>query len=352
MEDNRTEIMELSPEELEAWVQSQGEPAFRGRQIYKWIYQKNVTSFYDMSDLPRDLRARWDEAATITVPRFVKQRASMDGSRKFLLELKDKKRVETVLIPHTDDDACTICISTQVGCPVSCAFCATGQSLFQRNLSAEEIVGQVISSRRELARRVKKTSGALVNKVVYMGMGEPLLNYDATLKSIHILNEHRGIGIGQRHITLSTCGEAEGIRRLAHEGLQITLALSLHAANDKLRGVLIPMNRKYPLEAVMAAVDEYISASNRRVTFEYLLLDGVNMSRQDADALAALMKNRLVNLNLIPYNEVPGLPYKRPPAAAIQRFYRQIADAGVNVTLRRKYGDDIEAACGQLSAKS
>ena len=350
MNDNKTEIMDMNQAELENWMLTQVQPPFRARQIYKWIYQKDVNSFYDMSDLPKDLRAHFDSIAAISFPRFIKQRASADGSRKFLLELKDKKRVETVLIPHSEDAAYSICLSTQIGCPIGCSFCATGQSLFQRNLTASEITGQVLSSRRELARKVKQTEAALISNVVYMGMGEPLLNYDATVESIYTINEHRGINIGQRHITLSTCGEASGIRRLASEGLQITLAVSLHAPNDRLRDSLIPINHKYPLAALMKAVDEYIMITNRRVTFEYLLLDQINMQRSHVEELIALVKPRLVNLNLIPYNEVAGLPFKTPPRSSVEQFYRRLADAGLTVTLRRKYGDDIAAACGQLSA--
>ncbi|MEQ8199866.1 MAG: 23S rRNA (adenine(2503)-C(2))-methyltransferase RlmN [Syntrophomonadaceae bacterium] len=346
----KTELLGMDLKSLESYVQSLGEPRFRAKQIYAWIYRKAVSSFYEMSDIPKELRVSLDAAAQISIPRVLKQRVAADGTRKFLFEMNDKKKIETVVIPQSRDKypRYSLCISTQVGCPVGCLFCATGQSGFQRNLKAYEMVGQVLGSRREMARKFK-TDRELITHVVYMGMGEPMLNYDAVISSIHTLNDHKGINIGQRHITISTAGEVNGIRRLAEEDLQVTLAISLHACNDNLRDRLIPLNRKYPLQLVLEAVRYYTERTNRRVTFEYIMLDEVNMRPEDARAMISLIKPLLANVNLIPYNEVNGLEYKKPPSTTIRRFYNLLADGGLNVTLREEHGGDIEAACGQLS---
>lgn len=350
---NKMELLGIDIEDLENYLLAQGQPRYRARQIYAWIYRKEVSSFYEMSDMPKELRARLDKNAEISIPRVLKQRVSKDNTRKFLLEMKDKKKVETVVIPQGGDknDRYSLCISTQIGCPVGCAFCATGASGFQRSLQAYEMVGQVLGSRRELAKRLKAQEELLITNVVYMGMGEPMLNFDEVLKSVYILNDHRGINIGQRHITISTAGEVKGIQRLAREKIQVTLAISLHACNNELRNQLIPLNRKYPLELLMESVAEYIEDSGRRVTFEYIMLDGVNTDLSDALAMIKLLKPLLANVNLIPYNEVSGLDFKRPSPAKIGQFYNWLADGGLNVTLREERGSDIEAACGQLAAK-
>jgi 23S rRNA (adenine2503-C2)-methyltransferase len=351
--ENKTELLGMDLKNLEDYLLSLGEPRFRASQIYTWIYRKEVSSFYDMSDMPKELRSRLNEIAVISIPRVLKQRVSKDGTRKFLMEMNDKKRVETVIIPqsHDKDTRYSLCISTQVGCPVGCSFCATGQSGFQRNLLAYEMVGQVLGSRRELAKRLKARDEQLMTNVVYMGMGEPMLNFDEMLKSVQLLNDHRGIDIGQRHITISTAGEVRGIEKLAETDLQVTLAISLHACNNELRDQLIPLNHKYPLEMLMQAVRAYIAHSHRRVTFEYIMLDGVNISANDAAAMIKLIKPLLANVNLIPYNEVSGLDFKKPPAAKIKQFYNWLVNGGLNVTLREERGADIEAACGQLSAR-
>ena len=350
----QTELLGLNMAELEQYMVSLGEPAYRGRQLHKWIYTRDVSSFYEMSDIPKELRHRLDRLAVISIPRVLKQRVSQDRTRKYLLELADKKRVETVLIPQSEEKSTryTLCISTQVGCPIGCSFCATGHSGFQRNLRHYEIVGQVLGSRRELYKKVKPADNEpLLTNLVYMGMGEPLLNYDEVLQSIYIINDHKGINIGQRHITVSTAGEARGIERLAREKLQVTLAISLHACNDALRDQLVPMNRKYPLERLLRAVEFYSRENGRRVTFEYVLLDGVNMSRQDANNMIDILKPLLANVNLIPYNEVVGLPYKHPGRAKAEQFCRWLQDGGLNATIREEHGADIEAACGQLRAE-
>lgn len=344
------ELLGKSMEELQDYMMELGEPAFRGRQLFKWIYSKEINSFYDMSDLPRDLRKSLDSIARISIPRVLKQRVSADGTRKYLFELGDKKKIETVLIPQSEekDRRYTLCVSTQVGCPIGCSFCATGQAGFQRNMDYYEIIGQVLGSKRELKRKLKTDEENIISNVVYMGMGEPFLNYDEMIKSIQMLNHPKGLNIGQRHITVSTSGEVNGIRRLAHEPMQVTLAVSLHAGDDQLRNQLVPLNRKYPLGALKDAIEYYISQTNRRVTFEYVMLDEVNISRRDAENIIKLVNPLLANVNLIPYNEVVGLNFKKPPKAKIQLFSSWLMEAGINVTVRDEKGADIMAACGQL----
>lgn len=353
MEKLKEELLGLNQKELEDFVLASGQPKYRARQIYKWIYTKETSSFYEMTDLPKEVRNQFDDRAVISIPRVLKQRASVDGTRKFLMELEDKKKIETVLIPHSNDKKCqyTLCISTQVGCPIGCAFCATGQSGFLRNLAFHEIVGQVLGSKRELQKRIKNADENLIGNIVYMGMGEPLLNFDATIKSVNLINDPKGLNIGQRHITISTSGEVKGIKRLKESGLQITLAISLHAADNQLRDKLIPINRKYPLEVLMEAVSEYIERTNRRVTFEYIMLDEVNIRKQDAENLIQLIKPLMANINLIPYNKVKGLAFERPGPEKIRRFFNWLAEGGLNVTMREEKGSDIEAACGQLAMK-
>ena len=349
----KTELLGMEISELENFIIAIGEPGFRSRQIYKWIYAKAVSSFYEMSDLSRDLRNQLDDIAQVSIPRVLKQRVATDGTRKFLMELEDKKRIESVIIPHNQkkDSKHTLCISTQVGCPVGCVFCATGNSGFQRNLKAYEMVGQVLGSKRELGKRLKSRENGLISNVVYMGMGEPMLNYDEVIKSIRILNDPKGVNIGQRHITISTSGDIKGINRLAQENLQVTLAVSLHACNNELRDQLIPLNRKYPLEKLRRALGQYQRLTSRRVTFEYLLLQGINDSLEDAQRLVKLVKPLLANINLIPYNEVEGLPFTQPSSERVRQFYNYLSAAGVNVTVREEKGADIEAACGQLRAE-
>lgn len=349
----KDELLGMSMEGLETYMIELGEPAYRGRQLFKWIYSKETNSFYEMSDIPRELQKKMDASAKISIPRVLKQRVSIDGTRKYLFELADKKRIETVLIPHSraKDSQYTLCISTQVGCPVGCSFCATGQSGWQRNMEYYEIIGQVLGSSRDLKKKLKNPRDNVISNIVFMGMGEPFLNYDATIKSIHILNHSKGINIGQRHITVSTAGEVKGIHRFSGEMMQVTLAISLHACNDQLRNQLVPLNHKYPLKILIEAVEKYIVRTNRRVTFEYIMLDGVNMSRRDADDMIKIVKPLLANINLIPYNEIINLPYKKPTPQSVHRFYNWLRDEGLNVVIREEKGADILAACGQLRAE-
>ena len=346
----KIELLGMDLEELEQFVLDKREQKFRSRQLHKWIYNKSVGSFFEMIDLTRTLRYKFDQAARISIPRVLKQRVSQDGTRKYLVEFLDRKRVETVLIPQGKgrDARFTLCISSQVGCPLGCAFCATGTSGFQRNLKAYEMVGELLASRRELQKKLRNNDEGLISNLVFMGMGEPFLNYEEILQAIHIFNDPRGLNIGQRHITISTAGEVRGINRLAREELQVTLAISLHAGNDELRNSLMPINRRYPLAELIKAVEDYTDRTNRRVTFEYLLLEGVNDSRKDARELIELLKPLLANVNLIPYNEVEGLPFKKPGAAKVAQFQSWLLEGGLHAVIREEHGADIEAACGQL----
>lgn len=353
---DKSELLGMQMKQLEEFVSAQGEPRFRADQLYKWIYVKTESSFYKMSDLPKATREKLDRIAKISIPKCLKQRLSADGgTRKLLLELEDKKRIEAVLIPQTykKDQRYSLCVSTQVGCPVNCAFCATGKIGFHRHLKAYEIIGQVLAAKREIVRKFKyPPEENIISSIVYMGMGEPLLNYDAVLASVRLINDHKGINIGQRHITISTSGVVPGIEKLAREELQVTLAISLHAADNNTRDALVPINKKYPLEVLWPAVEKYIESTGRRVTLEYVLLDGVNMSREDADRLIKLTKPLLANINLIAYNEVNNLPFKTPASQNVNRFMHYLAAQGLSVTLRDSHGEDIAAACGQLAAQA
>lgn len=338
----KTELIGMSLTELEDFLEAMGEKRFRGRQVYRWIYRNRVRSFAEMTDLPRGIREELAKTACLTLPCILQERISEDGTRKLLLQLKDRKTIEMVIIPHqvTGGTRYTACISSQVGCPVRCRFCATGASGFERNLEVYEIVGQALLGLQWG-----------ISNVVFMGMGEPLLNYQAVLRTVGLLIDHQGINIGQRHITISTAGEARGIRWLAGEGLQVTLAVSLHSARDELRDVLVPLNRKYPLAVLREALNFYQGKTRRRVTLEYVLLDKVNTGWEDAQALIQFTRGLLVNVNLIPYNEVEFGEYRCPQREVIDRFKMWLTRAGVNVTLREEKGADIEAACGQLKTK-
>ncbi|HWP96215.1 MAG TPA: 23S rRNA (adenine(2503)-C(2))-methyltransferase RlmN [Syntrophomonadaceae bacterium] len=349
---DKVELLGKGVSEIEEFMSEMGEPRYRGRQVHKWINQKTASSFAEMTDLSQTLRKRLEEVASLSLPVILKQRTSLDGTRKYLLQLFDGQEIECVAIPQGGHHSSrhTLCISTQVGCPLGCRFCATGKLGFRRNLKAYEIAGQVLAVRRELEREAGETGQDRIGNVVYMGMGEPLLNYNEVIKSVYILNDPQGLNIGQRHITLSTAGDVTGIERLAREMMQVTLAVSLHACDDELRSRLMPINRKYPLAMLMGAVKGYVARTGRRVTFEYILLAGINDRRQDAENMAGLIGSLLANINLIPYNGVEDLPYCQPEAARVELFCRWLQKNGLNATVRQERGADIEAACGQLRA--
>ena len=350
------DLLNLTKAGLRDWVASLGEPEYRAGQLDHWIYRELVWDFNAMTDLPRGLRVRLDSEARIGIPKTVAESASVDGlTRKILLRLEDEHTIETVLMlyqdapnspeleePHNpgpDFKRRTVCISTQVGCPIGCPFCATGQAGYIRNLSPGEIVAQVLA----IARMASP-----ITNVVVMGMGEPLLNYAATWQAIESLTDSERLGLGARRITVSTSGEVPGIHRLAQEKLQINLAVSLHAPDDAVRNVLVPLNRKYPLKELMPAVREYSARTRRRITFEYALIDKVNDRPEQARALTLLLKGLLCHVNLIPLNPTPGSPYQRTPYGQVKAFERILQGAGIPTTLRVEKGIEISAGCGQL----
>ncbi len=337
----RPDLLDLEPEELERWVTQRGEPAYRARQILNWLYQHGADRFAAMTNLPRAWRERLEAEARIGAPAVVRRQISADGTRKLLLQLDDGALVEAVLIP--DGDRFTACISSQAGCAMGCAFCATALGGLQRNLRTGEIVGQLLRLNADLAE-----SGQRVTHIVFMGMGEPLANYERVVRAVRLIHHPLALGMSQRRITVSTVGLVPGIRRLAEERLQITLAISLHAPNDELRNRLVPINRRYPLAELLAAAREYVEKTHRRVTFEYVLLKGINDSPAEARQLAGLAQSLLCHVNLIPFNPVPESGFERPGEGEIRRFQEILQGYGVPVTVRRQRGADIDAACGQL----
>ena len=349
MADERVNLLGLPRAELEAFVASRlGAKPFRARQLMKWIYRRGAAEFSSMSDLAQDFRAQLAEVAKISVPEIVTQQKSSDGTHKWLLRLDEVQGIETVYIPEPDRG--TLCISSQVGCAMDCSFCSTAQQGFNRNLSVAEIVGQVWLARRELGA-LDPTGATRITNVVLMGMGEPLANYRNVVPAMRVFMDDLGYDLSRRRVTLSTSGLVPQIYKLAEE-CNVALAVSLHAPNDALRNELVPINRKHPIDELLAACWHYIDKQNgRSVTFEYVMLDGVNDKSDHARQLARLLRGRPAKLNLIPFNAFPGTTYRRSPAAAILRFRDILNDHGVIATIRRTRGDDIDAACGQLAGK-
>ena len=320
------------------------EKPFRGRQLYKWIYKNRVFDFGAMSDLRRELRVRLEQMAYIGLPRIADQQESGDGTRKFLLELDDRNVVESVLIEDDSSGRMTLCLSSQSGCPLGCVFCATGIFGYRRNLSAGEIVAQPL-----LVRSLYGDEA--FDNVVFMGMGEPLLNYDNVMAAIEIMTDSLGLMLGARKITISTAGVIPGIRRLTQSGSKANLALSLNAANDDLRRRLMPVARQFPLEGVMEAVREWTAVRKRRVTFEYIIFKGINDSEADALALAQLVRGIPCKINLLAYNPVGGAGFRRPNDDEVDRFAKILYPRTQAVTVRKSRGQDIDAACGQLAGR-
>jgi 23S rRNA (adenine2503-C2)-methyltransferase len=335
----RADLTELERPEFEAALHERGHEGFRARQIFAWIYKKSVTDFHAMTDLPVELRRTLTAEFALTTPALVERERSTDGTEKFLLELADGRRIESVFIPDTPN--MTFCVSTQVGCAMACAFCLTGRMGLVRNLSAGEIVGQV----RVLADAVGLRD---TFSIVLMGMGEPLHNYDETMKALRILCDEHGFGMSPRRITLSTVGLLPQLERLATETIMPNLAISLHASTDVQRGELVPLNRKYGVEQIIAACRRFPIRRRSRITFEYVLLAGVNDDPEDARRLARLMQGVKAKVNLIPLNAAAGIPFERPSEQAIDLFARTLAERGVTVSVRKSRGRDIRAACGQL----
>jgi 23S rRNA (adenine2503-C2)-methyltransferase len=332
-------LLGRSRAELEALAAELGQPAYRGRQLARWLYQRGARSFDAMTDLPAGFRARLSESFSVGRSETARRQASRDGTVKLLLRFPDGREIETVVLPYADRTS--VCISTQVGCPVGCVFCATATLGFTRNLTAGEIVDQVLTAREH-------APGGRVTHVVVMGMGEGLLNYENLVRALRLL--HDEAGLSYRHLTVSTAGHAPGIRRLAEEGLPVTLALSLHAPNDALRAELIPMSRKWGVREVMDAVREYTEKTGRRVTLEYLLLAEVNDREEHAHQLAGLVEGMITHVNLIPWNPAQSFArFAAPSPARVRRFRRLLEERGITVTQRVERGQDIAAACGQLA---
>jgi 23S rRNA (adenine2503-C2)-methyltransferase len=337
----RTTLVGLLPSELEDLAVELGASRYRGRQIATWIYRKGEACLDAMTDLPKDFRAALAERTEVGWPEVERVTPSLDGSRKLVFRLSDGARISAVLMP--DDDRLTLCLSTQVGCGYACAFCLTGTMGLERNLTAGEIVGQL------LAANTLVDEGRRVTHLVFMGMGEPLANYAALVKALRILTDARlGLGYSPRRITVSTVGLVPGIERLGREGLHVNLAISLHATTDEVRGRLMPINRAFDLAALLEAVRRYPLAPRQRVFFEYVLLDGINDSMEDAGRLARLLRGIRAKVNLIPFNDWPGSRFRRPPLARILAFQSVLLDAGITTTVRWSKGEDIGAACGQL----
>jgi len=333
-------LAELDRSEMEAAFAERGVPAFHGRQIFHWIHARGVTHFSEMTDLSQPLRARLAESMTIATPVLEAKQTSADGTTKFLLGLEDGRHVEAVYIPDTP--AQTFCISTQVGCAMGCAFCLTGKMGLVRNLSAGEIVGQV----RVLAHETG-LAGSPFN-IVLMGMGEPLHNYDATMKALRIMADETGLAVHPRRVTLSTVGLVPAIEKLAAEPQMPNLAISLHATTDEQRSRIVPINKKYSLRQLMDACRRFPLAKRRRITFEYVLLNGVNDTPEDARRLARLVSGLKAKVNLLPLNEAPGIPFTRPSDERVNAFAKILADRDITVSVRKSRGRDIRAACGQL----
>jgi len=334
------DIKELTQEELEKVLESWGEPGFHTRQIFSWIYKKGIGDFGEMSDLSLGLREHLKEKFYLNSLKLIKRVKSRDETEKFLFELKDKNLIEAVIIPQ--DERITGCVSTQIGCKFNCRFCASGLSGFKRNLLSSEIIEEVLYLKNNSCEHK-------LTHLVFMGIGEPLDNYDNVIKAIRIINSKQALNIGARRITISTCGIVPGIKRLSDEDLQIELSISLHSADDRTRSHLMPINKIYPLRDLIVACRQYIKKTNRQVTFEYVLIKDINSGLQSAQKLSKILRDlRLCKVNLIPANPIKEFTIEPPNKLEILLFQDHLLKAGINVTLRKPRGEDIEAACGQL----
>jgi len=333
-------LTDLSRDELIAWLEEQGYPKFRADQIRRWIFGKRVTSFDEMHDIPAKLREQLAESFNLFASETVRHQVSRDGTEKLLLRWQDGEDTECVLM--REKDRCTVCISTQVGCAMGCVFCASGLLGVKRNLSTGEILEQILLLDRLLTQEDRITN------VVIMGMGEPLANLPNLLPALKTLNDKGGMGLGARRITVSTVGLPEKIDELAAMDIPFNLAVSLHAPTDELRNEIVPVNKNIHLQRIMEAADRYFDKTGRRISYEYVLLSGVNDHDQQADDLARLLKNRNAHINLIPMNDVSTIAFHAPDAPRTQQFVERLQSRGVNVTVRKRKGADIDAACGQL----
>lgn len=337
-------IYDLTYEELQDWLADHNEPTFRANQIYDWLYVKRVQHFSEMTNLSKALRERLTENFSLNALREVTRQVSKDGTIKFLFDLQDGYAIETVIMRHQYGNS--ICVTSQVGCRIGCTFCASTLGGLKRNLTSGEIVAQVVEAQRALDEQNERAS-----HVVIMGIGEPFENYTAVLDFLRIINHQKGLHIGARHITVSTSGIIPKIYQFADEGLQVNLAISLHAPNTELRSKLMPINRAFPLEKLLDAARYYVEKTGRRITFEYGLFGGVNDQPEHAIELAEKVKDINCLVNLIPVNYVPERDYQRTPKKDIFKFKAILEEHKINVTIRREHGSDIAAACGQLRAQ-
>ncbi|MGF7185704.1 23S rRNA (adenine2503-C2)-methyltransferase [Desulfitispora alkaliphila] len=345
-------ICDFTVSELSRKLKSIGSQPFRAKQIYNWVYKHGSESFEDMLNLPKEMRKKLANHFIVNSMKIEKVQSSKDGTKKYLFRLHDNETIETVLMQYdksSGNKRFTVCVSTQVGCNIGCSFCATAKGGFKRNLSSAEVVEQVLLIQRELW---KQNDQHRVSNVVFMGMGEPLANYENVFKAIDIFTTEAGLNISLRKITVSTSGLIPQIKRLSEENTPIVLALSLHASNDSLRDKLVPINKVYPLNDLMDACKDYIEETNRRITIEYIMLRDVNDSKEDAVQLATLLKGMLVNVNLIPYNSVDLTEFARSGKGRIRAFQEVLTRNGVEAVVREEKGTDILAACGQLRQKN
>lgn len=348
-----SDLLGMTREQLGSWFAERGEKTFRASQLMKWIYHRGVTDFGAMTDLGRGLRAALRETAAIRLPQIINEQHASDGARKWLLRFDDGNAVETVFIPENDRG--TLCVSSQAGCALTCTFCSTARQGFNRNLTASEIIAQVFLA--EHALRAERGQNGMtppaitpaITNIVMMGMGEPLLNFEHVVAAMRLMLDDDGYGLGKRRVTLSTSGIIPAIDRL-RETLDVSLAVSLHAPNNPLRDQLVPLNRKYPIEQLLAACRRYVSGKPRKqkLTFEYVMLDGVNDSPAQARELGELLRDWPAMVNLIPFNPFPGARYRRSSLAAIDAFRDVLMRGGIVTVTRRPRGEDIDAACGQL----
>ena len=353
-----TNLLDFDLPQLTDWVQSLGERPFRARQIFRWIHREGCEDFAAMSDVAKSLRAKLEEQAIIAAPRVLRDSVSRDGTRKWLLDVGGGNAVETVFIPERSRG--TLCVSTQAGCALECAFCSTGKQGFNRNLSTAEILGQLWLANRLLGTAKAEgdwdaaegpDNGRVVTNVVLMGMGEPLANFEAVVRALRVMLDDHGYGLSRRRVTVSTSGIVPAIDRL-REQCPVALAVSLHAPNDALRDRLVPINRKYPLRELLAACQRYLERAPRDfITFEYVLLAGVNDEPEHARELVALVRDVPCKFNLIPFNPFPGAPFARPEEDRIRRFASILMESGLVTTTRKTRGDDVAAACGQLAGQ-
>lgn len=339
---DKININDLTLEELEEYIVDLGEKKFHAKQIFKWIHKLGVVSFDEMTDISKSLRDKLKEKTYILDMEVLEcQKSKKDGTMKFLIKLMDNCAIESVFMRYNHGN--TLCVSTQVGCKMGCKFCASTKEGFERSLMASEIEGQILT--------VQRYTGEKISNVVYMGIGEPLDNYDNTVKSIRLINNPQGLNIGARHISLSTCGLVPNIYRLADENIQCTLSISLHATTNEKRRDIMPVANRYSIDELLTACKDYIKKTGRRISFEYALIYGKNDSYEDALSLAKLLRGMIAHVNLIPVNEIKEKEYKKATEKSIEKFMNTLNSMGVVTTVRRELGSDIDAACGQLRKK-